>query len=64
MLFKGGVTIHALQKKVLGFLMHPDQIGQCAAGVKKIETGEPYRAKLKANTQIPGTSQMRSVKCS
>jgi carbon monoxide dehydrogenase subunit G len=64
MLFKGGVTIHVLQKKVRGFLMDSSRIGQSVPGVKKIETGEPYRSKLKVHAQIPGTSQMRSVRCS
>ena len=40
MLLKGDVTIHAPRKKVWDFLTDPNQIGQCAPGVEKIETIE------------------------
>ena len=40
MQLKGDVTIKAPRKKVWGFLTDPNQIGQCAPGVEKIETIE------------------------
>ena len=54
MLFKGGVTIHALQKKVRGFLMDSSQIGQCVPGVKKIETGETLSLKIEGTCTDTG----------
>ena len=43
MLIKGEVTIRAPRKKVWDFLTDPDQIGQCAPGVEKIEMLEPLK---------------------
>jgi carbon monoxide dehydrogenase subunit G len=40
MQLKGDVTIQAPRKKVWDFLTDPNQIGQCAPGVEKIETIE------------------------
>jgi carbon monoxide dehydrogenase subunit G len=40
MQLKGDVTIKAARKKVWDFLTDPNQIGQCAPGVEKIETIE------------------------
>ena len=40
MQLKGDVTIKAPRKKVWDFLTDPNQIGQCAPGVEKIETIE------------------------
>ncbi|OGO39815.1 MAG: hypothetical protein A2Z03_03245 [Chloroflexi bacterium RBG_16_56_8] len=43
MLLKGDVTIRAPRKQVWDFLTDPNRIGQCAPGVEKIETIEPYK---------------------
>ena len=43
MLLKGDVTIRAPRKKVWDFLTDPNQIGQCAPGVEKIEEVEPMK---------------------
>lgn len=43
MLLKGEVAIHAPRKKVWDFLTDPNQIGQCAPGVEKIEEIEPMK---------------------
>ena len=43
MLIKGEVTIRAPRKRVWDFLTDPDQIGQCAPGVEKIEMIEPLK---------------------
>jgi carbon monoxide dehydrogenase subunit G len=43
MLLKGDVTIRAPRKKVWDFMTDPDQIGQCAPGVEKIEMIEPLK---------------------
>ena len=43
MLLKGEVTIHAPRKQVWDFLTDPNQIGQCAPGVEKIEEIEPLK---------------------
>jgi len=43
MLLKGDVTIRAPRKKVWDFLTDPQQIGQCAPGVEKIEEIEPMK---------------------
>jgi uncharacterized protein len=43
MLLKGDVTIRAPRKKVWDFLTDPNQIGQCAPGVEKIEELEPMK---------------------
>lgn len=43
MQLKGDVTIKAPRKKVWDFLTDPNQIGQCAPGVEKIETIEPLK---------------------
>ena len=43
MILKGDVTIRAPRKKVWDFLTDPDQIGQCAPGVEKIEMIEPLK---------------------
>lgn len=40
---KGDVTIHAPRKKVWDFMTDPNQIGQCAPGVEKIEVIEPMK---------------------
>jgi uncharacterized protein len=41
MILKGDVTIRAPRKQVWDFLTDPNQIGQCAPGVEKIEVIEP-----------------------
>ena len=43
MLLKGEVTIQAPRKKVWDFMTDPNQIGQCAPGVEKIETIEEMK---------------------
>jgi len=43
MQLKGKVTIHAPRKKVWDFMTDPEQIGQCAPGVEKIEMIEPLK---------------------
>jgi uncharacterized protein len=43
MILKGDVTIRAPRKKVWDFLTDPNQIGQCAPGVEKIEEIEPMK---------------------
>ena len=43
MLLKGDVTIRAPRKKVWDFMTDPNQIGQCAPGVEKIEVIEPMK---------------------
>ena len=43
MLLKGEVTINAPRKKVWDFMTDPNQIGQCAPGVEKIETIEEMK---------------------
>jgi carbon monoxide dehydrogenase subunit G len=43
MLLKGEVTIRAPRKRVWDFLTDPQQIGQCAPGVEKIEEIEPMK---------------------
>lgn len=43
MLLKGEVAIRAPRKKVWDFLTDPNQIGQCAPGVEKIEEIEPMK---------------------
>ncbi len=43
MQLKGDVTIHAPRKKVWDFMTDPEQIGQCAPGVEKIEMIEPLK---------------------
>jgi len=43
MLLKGDVTIQASRAKVWDFLTDPNQIGQCAPGVEKIETIEEMK---------------------
>ena len=43
MILKGDVTIRAPRKKVWDFMTDPDQIGQCAPGVEKIEMIEPLK---------------------
>lgn len=43
MLLKGEVTIRAPRKQVWDFLTDPNQIGQCAPGVEKIEVVEPNK---------------------
>ena len=43
MQLKGDVTIKAPRKKVWDFLTDPNQIGQCAPGVEKIEVIEPLK---------------------
>jgi carbon monoxide dehydrogenase subunit G len=43
MLLKGDVTIRAPRKKVWDFMTDPEQIGQCAPGVEKIEVIEPLK---------------------
>jgi carbon monoxide dehydrogenase subunit G len=40
---KGDVTIRAPRKKVWDFMTDPNQIGQCAPGVEKIEMIEPMK---------------------
>ena len=43
MILKGDVTIRAPRKKVWDFMTDPNQIGQCAPGVEKIEVIEPLK---------------------
>lgn len=43
LLLKGEVTIRAPRKRVWDFLTDPNQIGQCAPGVEKIEVIEPNK---------------------
>ena len=43
MRLQGEVTIRAPRKKVWNFMTDPDQIGQCAPGVEKIEMIEPLK---------------------
>ena len=43
MQLKGNVTIRAPRKKVWDFMTDPNQIGQCAPGVEKIEMIEPLK---------------------
>jgi uncharacterized protein len=43
MLLKGDVTIRAPRKRVWDFMTDPEQIGQCAPGVEKIEMIEPLK---------------------
>jgi len=43
MQLKGDVTIHAPRKAVWDFMTDPEQIGQCAPGVEKIEVIEPLK---------------------
>src|SRR5574342_55034 len=43
MLLKGDVAIQAPRKKVWDFMTDPEQIGQCAPGVEKIEVIEPLK---------------------
>ena len=43
MRLQGEVTIRAPRKKVWDFMTDPDQIGQCAPGVEKIEMIEPLK---------------------
>lgn len=43
MQLKGDVTIRAPRKKVWDFMTDPEQIGQCAPGVEKIEMIEPLK---------------------
>jgi carbon monoxide dehydrogenase subunit G len=43
MLLKGEVTIRAPRKQVWDFLTDPNQVGQCAPGVEKIEVIEPNK---------------------
>ena len=43
MLLKGEVAIRAPRKQVWDFLTDPNQIGQCAPGVEKIEVIEPNK---------------------
>ena len=43
MLLKGDVLIRAPRKRVWDFLTDPNQIGQCAPGVEKIEEIEPLK---------------------
>jgi carbon monoxide dehydrogenase subunit G len=43
MLLKGEVAIQAPRKRVWDFMTDPNQIGQCAPGVEKIETIEPNK---------------------
>lgn len=40
---KGDVTIRAPRKQVWDFMTDPEQIGQCAPGVEKIEVIEPLK---------------------
>src|ERR1044071_9417792 len=39
----GDVTIRAPRKRVWDFMTDPEQIGQCAPGVEKIEVIEPMK---------------------
>ena len=43
MQLKGDVTIRAPRKTVWDFMTDPEQIGQCAPGVEKIEVIEPLK---------------------
>ena len=43
MLLKGDVSIRAPRKRVWDFMTDPNQIGQCAPGVEKIEIIEPNK---------------------
>ena len=43
MQLKGEVTIRAPRKKVWDFMTDPEQIGQCAPGVERIEVVEPLK---------------------
>ena len=43
MLLKGDVAIRAPRKRVWDFMTDPNQIGQCAPGVEKIEEIEPLK---------------------
>jgi carbon monoxide dehydrogenase subunit G len=43
MQLKGDVTIRAPRKRVWDFMTDPNQIGQCAPGVEKIEMIEPLK---------------------
>jgi carbon monoxide dehydrogenase subunit G len=43
MRLQGDVTIKAPRKKVWDFMTDPNQIGQCAPGVEKIEMIEPLK---------------------
>ena len=43
MVLKGDVTIRAPRKKVWDFLNDPNQIGQCAQGVEKVEEIDPMK---------------------
>ena len=43
MRLQGEVTIRAPREKVWNFMTDPDQIGQCAPGVEKIEMIEPLK---------------------
>jgi len=43
MQLKGEVTIRAPRKQVWDFMTDPNQIGQCAPGVEKIEMIEPMK---------------------
>ena len=43
MQLKGDVSIRAPRKKVWDFMTDPNQIGQCAPGVEKIEMIEPLK---------------------
>src|SRR5512134_2577532 len=43
MQLKGDVTIRAPRKQVWDFMTDPNQIGQCAPGVEKIEMIEPLK---------------------
>jgi len=43
MQLKGNVTIRAPRKRVWDFMTDPNQIGQCAPGVEKIEMIEPLK---------------------
>ena len=43
MQLRGDVTIQAPRKRVWDFMTDPEQIGQCAPGVEKIEMIEPLK---------------------
>ena len=43
MILKGEVAIRATRKQVWDFMTDPEQIGQCAPGVEKIEVIEPLK---------------------
>jgi carbon monoxide dehydrogenase subunit G len=43
MQLQGDVTIRAPRKRVWDFMTDPEQIGQCAPGVEKIEVIEPMK---------------------